>query len=72
MQRNEKFRLNLEISKTVYDLLRKLQDDSDAPSLTEVIRRSLTLFQLVLDQDKSGGHVVFKNADGTEETLKVL
>jgi hypothetical protein len=67
-----KTRLNLTITPAVRARLEDLQEASGAESMTEVIRRSLALYELAWDLDKKGGHVIFKHADGSEERLALL
>lgn len=68
----EKARISLEVNPTVKELLEDLEQRSNATSLTEVIRRSLALFDLVLEHQDAGGALVLRHGDGTEEKLRVL
>jgi hypothetical protein len=68
----EKERLSLEVNPTVKDLLKDLERRSHATSLTEVIRRSLSLLDLVLEHQESGGTLIFRHPDGTDEKLRIL
>jgi len=52
--------------------LDELRARTDAPSITEVIRRSIALYDLVTEHCAEGGAIVFRHVDGTEETLKLL
>jgi len=40
--------------------------------MTEVIRRALAVYDLVVEQQAEGGSIIFKHADGTQETLRIL
>ncbi len=71
-QKSKKFRLNLEFSPNVEEKLQRLKTKSDSASFTEVIRRSLALFDLYVEQAESGGEVIFRDSDGSEEKLKIL
>lgn len=68
----EKVRLNLELSQPVYEQLQALQHHTGAASLTEVFRRSLALYDLVTEHLSSGGKILLRDTDGTEEGLKIL
>ena len=68
----ERVRLSLDVSKRVKDDLTKLANRTDAGSLTEVIRRALVLYDLVIEHQEDGGNVVFRHSDKTEESLRVL
>jgi hypothetical protein len=41
-------------------------------SLTEVIRRALSLYDIVVEHTGEGGKVVFRFPDGEEETLRLI
>lgn len=71
-EKSKKFRLNLEFSPKVEERLQKLKTKSDSASVTEVIRRSIALFDLYLEQAEAGGEVIFRDRDGSEEKLKIL
>ena len=68
----EKVRLNLELSKQVHDQIQTLQQRSDASSLTEVIRRSLALYDLISEHIAEGGRIVLKHKNGTEEVVRMV
>ena len=68
----EKVRLNLELSETVRDQLEELKTKSDATSVTEVIRRSLALYDLYVDHVLQGGAIILRDSKGEEERLKIL
>ena len=68
----DRVRLNLEVQQDVKDRLDELQERTHASSLTEVIRRALALYNLVVDDQGDGGKVVLQNRDGSSETLTIL
>jgi len=41
-------------------------------SLTEVLRRSLALYDLITEHVVEGGKIVLVASDGTEEKLRIL
>jgi hypothetical protein len=64
----KKARLTLEIARPVRWQLKRLVEETNAESMTEVIRRALSLYEAVLNADK----VVLKKKDGSEETLLIV
>lgn len=70
--KQKKFRLNLEFPIEIEKRLKDLKQRSDSSTVTEVIRRSLALFNLYLNQTEAGKAVIFRDPSGSEETLKIL
>lgn len=68
----EKVRLNLEVPKHVRTQLDDIVARSTCSNLTEVVRRALALYDLVLEHTGQGGDVVFRHEDGKEEILRIL
>lgn len=54
------------------DLLEELRDKSESPSLSEVFKKSLGVFGLILDHIADGGKVVLEDRDGNREVLKLV
>ncbi len=71
-QKAKKFRLNLEFPSETEQRLRELKNRSDSPTVTEVIRKSLALFNLYLNQTEAGRSLIFRDPDGSEEKLTIL
>jgi hypothetical protein len=67
-----KVRLNLELSLDVHEQLQKIQTATGAVSLTAVIRRALSLYDIVVEHMGEGGKVVFRFPDEEEETLRLI
>lgn len=67
-----KTRLNLEIPGESRKALERLTKASRSPSLTETIKRSLMLYDLVVEHHLEGGQLVFRHPDGSEEVLTFL
>lgn len=65
-------RLNLEIAKRVRDRLERLKHTSGADSLTEVIRRALTVYDVLLQVGEEGSKLVVHHRDGSKETLRIV
>ena len=68
----EKVRLNLEFPSQIYNQMQEVQQRSQAASLTEVLRRSLALYDLVTEHVVSGGEIVLVNDKGEREKLRIL
>lgn len=65
-----KVRLNLEIPERVRERLVRVQELSEADSLTEVIRRALSVYDALLTTVReTGAKVVLRDPDGTEQEL---
>ena len=67
-----KVRLNLEVTKQVRNQIEELVSRSTCSNLTEVVRRSLALYDLFLEHTGQGGEVVFRHKDGREEIMRIL
>lgn len=63
-----KRRLNLETSVEVRDELVSMRDETGADSLSEVIRRALSIYAFIIRQVRDGATVVIKK-DGEERDL---
>lgn len=68
----EKTRLSLEVPKKTRDQIDDLVTRSGASSLTEVIRRALALYDLVLEHKDEEGTVVLRHKDGREEVIHLF
>ena len=62
-------RLNLEMSNSVRKKLEKLQQQTEADSLAEVIRRSLAVYDFLWSEKRKGGKLVIKSSDGDKEVV---
>ena len=70
-QEQEKRKLTLELSLPVHERLRSLQQRSEADSLTEVIRRSLAVYDLLLAARENGEEIILRSSGG-EKTLALV
>lgn len=68
----ETVRINLEVPSGVRDNIKELRVKSEASSLAEVFRRSLALYEMVLDHVKGGGKLVLEKEDGEREVIRIL
>jgi len=46
-----------------------LRDETDAHSLTEVISRSLAVYDFLWSQKKAGGKLLIQDSEGTRELV---
>lgn len=70
--KGRKTRLNLELSVKTREQLKSIQTKGNCASLSEVIRLSVALCDLVLDRYADDGVVTFKRADGSEEKIMIF
>jgi hypothetical protein len=66
------YRLNLTLIPEVKQELEELRVKTRKSSLVEVIRGALAVYKVIVDHQHSGGRVVFRNADNSEETLRFV
>ena len=59
--------MNLTMPQGVKDQLEILRDETDAESLSEVIRKALALYDLVWDEKSKGSKMIFRSEDGKNE-----
>jgi hypothetical protein len=67
----EKFRLNLELSAAAKDRLTDLQQRTEAASVTEVLRASLAVYDLLIEHMAKGGKCVLRDSKGNEEVIVI-
>ena len=72
MDKDERVRLNLAVSPQVKSRLERLQQLSDAASVTEVIRRGLAYYEELLTVSAEGGKVILETPTGDRERLRVV
>lgn len=68
----ERVRLSLDVTQRIRALLDDLALRTEAHTITEVIRRALSLYDLVIEHQEEEGSLIFRHKDGTEETVRVL
>ena len=69
---NKRTRLSLDIDAKAKGQLELVQKRTGSSSMTDVIRRAVTLFDLVTEHNEQGGVLIFRNKDGTEERVRLL
>lgn len=65
----ERIRLNLEFPADVRDRLEALRDQVGAESLTEVIRRAVAVYAMLVHEQNGGGHPVVRYENGDEREI---
>ena len=68
----DKRRLSFDVSPEVLDDLRELQNKTQASSLLEVFRRSLAVYEMVVDCINDGGKLILADKDGKQETIRLI
>jgi len=71
-QKNDvkKSRLNLDMPVNVRERMDELKIETDSDSLSEVIRRSVALYDFLTTQKKAGFHPVLRDEDGNEKLVE--
>ena len=67
-----RFRLNLEMPESVRDKLESMRRRSEADSRTEVIRRALALYDLLLEHSQQGSSIIVRTKDGKEKEVLIF
>ena len=73
MKKQDNLRLvQLKLTHKAFDELSRLKEDTNAMSLTEVIRNSLAFYRWAIDQKINGGSILSKPKDNYEEIIEVV
>lgn len=67
----ERTRLNLDLTERVRDRLERLRDETEADSLTEVIRRALHVYDVMVHGAKNGT-IILRKPNGEEIQLLLI
>ena len=65
-------RLSLDFHPDVRALMNDLETRTRAASVTEVIRRSINLYDVIFQHHEKGGEVVLISKEGKTETIKFI
>lgn len=68
----ETVRLNLEISAGTKERLERLQEQTQARSMTEVIAWALAVYERLVNQESEGNEVVIRQPNGKEKGLLLV
>jgi hypothetical protein len=69
---NPKIRLNLDFSEVVKAQIEDIRDRTDAASMSEVLRRALSLYDAVLAAQGQGSAVIIRDAEGVERHILLV
>ena len=72
MTKEKKIRLNLDVSLKFYATLQKLKESTGSASIAEVVRRAVSLYQIVNKAEAQGWRVGLQKEHGETEILKFL
>lgn len=67
----KKHRVTLEMTARARARVKRLMDLGDTESMSEVIRRALAAYEMLLEHEAAGGRVVLRS-DAGEEVLRVV
>jgi hypothetical protein len=65
-------RLNLALAEMVRARIEELQHETGAQTMTEVVSKSLAVYDFLWSRKKEGAKVLIENADGTSRELVLL
>jgi len=65
-------RLHVSMPQSLKDRLEEIQRDTHASSVTEVVKNALALYAAAVDLHQKGGSLIFKEASGQEERLRLF
>jgi len=71
-KRDESVRLNLEVNPAVRERLERLKGATEAESLTEVIRRALAVYEVLIDLSPTSREIVIRDSKGKERNLVLV
>ncbi len=74
MKKNQKSlrRLNLAIKPEVHERMEKLCEATEADSITDLIRRSLAIYDYLWSHKKAGSDLIIREKDGKEQAIVFL
>ena len=72
IQKDGRFRFQLELAPVVQERLDKLVEDTESPSRAETIRRALGFYYLLVSESKAGNEIEIVSRDGKRRTIIVL
>ena len=64
--------MNMTMPPELKDKLEVLRDKTNAESLSEVIRRSLAIYEVICAEQDKKSTVIFRSKDGTEKELMII
>ena len=67
-----KTRISLDFSEEGRKNLEEVQARQKLPTVAELFRKALALYDCITDHIGSGGKVILQNKDGTKEALRII
>ena len=71
-KKQETCRLTLQPTKAVRERMETLRDATDADTLVEVVRRSLAIYEKLVEAEKAGGQLVIRFEETDEEQMLLM
>ena len=68
---SERIRLNLAITPAVRDRIDRLQELSEAETITEVIRRAVSLYEELLQARLAGSKIMIEHKNGDRDYVRI-
>ncbi len=65
-------RLSLDLAAVTKSNFETLRERTDTSSLTELIKKSVALFDIATEHNAMGGTIICRHPDGTEERLRLV
>lgn len=65
-------RLSLELAINTRELIETLRDKANLDTLQSVVHRAILVYDIVRTHCLEGGQVILRQANGREETLRIL
>lgn len=72
IEASERVRLNLAVTPRVKARLEDLLRRTEAESITEVVRRSLAIYEHLVDITSKGGKVILESDSGEQRELQLV
>ena len=72
MSAGKRARLSLDLDAETRERFAAVLARSNATSLTDLVRKSVALFAITTDHTASGGSLVLRHKDGSEERIVLL
>lgn len=57
---------------SVKERLEQLRDNTDADSMSEVVRKALAVYELVTHEVLRGSTLIIKSSDGSERRVEII
>ena len=71
MSKKKIVRMNLEMSPQVRKKLERISSTTDE-SLSQVVRRSLAIYDMLLTETEQGSEIIIRSDDGTEKHVVIV